>query len=174
MHWATPSGSGGHPLEVPVVDALLQAMRCLGPYDALASIESALHAQRLDEAGLGRLVALAPGWMLPCLARLDRGGQSGLETHSRLLLQDAGYRVRTQVHIPGTSPLDLLVDDCVGVETDGAKAHESRFMHDRSKDIVIEGWGIRVLRIGSPHIFESWPDTLATIERMVADARRRS
>ncbi|MDF1479057.1 type IV toxin-antitoxin system AbiEi family antitoxin domain-containing protein [Leifsonia sp. H3M29-4] len=173
VHWAGRHETGEHPLEVSIVDALLQAMRCLDHDDALACIESALHLRELDERGLRRLRELAPRWMRATLARLDRGAQSGLETHARLRLQDAGHRVRTQAIVPGAGPLDLLVDECVGVETDGRQFHEATFIADRSKDITIESWGIRVLRLGSPHVFDSWPDTLAAIERMVADARRR-
>lgn len=159
-------------IEVSPVDALLRAMRCLAPYDALASIESALHTGYLDESGLGTLVDSAPRWMAPVLDRLDRGAQSGLESHARLRLEDAGHTVVTQVRIPGAGILDLLVDDCVGVETDGSLWHSETLLGDRTKDIGVETWGIRVLRIGAPHVFRTWTDTMHAIERMVADAPR--
>jgi very-short-patch-repair endonuclease len=161
-------------LEVSPVDALLRAMRCLTPYDALASVESALHTGYLDELGLRTVIEAAPRWMTPALDRLDRGAQSGLETHTRLRLQDAGHAVMSQVRIPGAGILDLLVDDCVGVETDGSLWHAETFLGDRTKDIGIETWGIRVLRIGATHVFRTWPDTMLAIERMVADAPRRA
>lgn len=90
------------------------------------------------------------------------------------MLQDAGYAVVSQVRIPGAGILDLLIDDCVGVETDGSRWHAETFLGDRTKDIGIETWGIRVLRIGAPHVFTTWPDTMLAIERMVADAPRRA
>jgi very-short-patch-repair endonuclease len=163
-----------HGVEVSPVDAVLRAMRCLAPYDALASVESALHVGYLDEIGLRTLIDSAPRWMMPTLDRLDRGAQSGLETHARLRLQDAGHSVVSQVRIPGAGILDLLVDDCVGVETDGSQWHAESFLSDRAKDIGIETWGIRVLRIGAPHVFRTWPDTILAIERMVADAPPRA
>jgi very-short-patch-repair endonuclease len=154
------------------MDALLQAMSCLAPIDALAAIESALHLGRLSGEGLDRLLDLAPDRMTPTLERLNLGAQSGLETHARILLQDAGHEVLTQVEIGGAGILDLLVDDCVGVETDGEKWHRDRFREDRSKDVGVELWGIRVLRIGAHHLFREWPTTLRALERMIADARR--
>lgn len=171
VHWAATHGTAAPVGEVSAVDALLSVLRCLPPDDALASVESALRLGYLDERDFEILWSFAPQWARRILARRDSGAQSGLETHTRLKLIDAGHAVRTQVRVIGTSPLDLLVDECVGVETDGHKWHADRFMKDRTKDIVVEGAGIRVLRIGGPHIFETWPQTLATIERMIRDAR---
>ncbi len=177
VHWAATHGTPEpHTLharaEVAPIDALLQAMRCLSPTDALASVESAVHLRYLHETQLLELIARAPTRMKKTLDRFDSGAQSGFETHTRIQLIDAGHRVRTQVAVSGTSPLDLLVDESVGVETDGRRWHEDRFIADRTKDVVSEAAGIRVLRIGEPHIFVTWPRTLAAIERMVIDAQR--
>ncbi|MCA0217389.1 MAG: type IV toxin-antitoxin system AbiEi family antitoxin domain-containing protein [Actinobacteria bacterium] len=173
LHWRVAHGESGQPLEVAPIDALLQAMTCLSRYDALAAVESAVHLGYLGETDLGRLTKLAPQRMRVILKRLDVRSQSGLETFTRLQLQDAGHRVECQVPIPGAGVLDLLVDDCVGIETDGEKWHANRFHADRTKDVLIEAWGIRVLRIGRPHIFDEWPTTLAAIERMVAESAPR-
>lgn len=170
VHWSETHGDL-HSGEVSPVDAILSVMRCLSADDALACVESALHVGYVDERGFERAYSAAPQWARRILDQRDAGAQSGLETHTRLKLLNAGHTVRTQVHMPGTSPLDLLVDECVGVETDGRKWHADRFLEDRTKDIIIEGADIRVLRIASPHIFETWPRTLATIERMIRNAR---
>ena len=172
LHWRTAQGRE-HPLEVSPVDALLQAMTCLSAYHALAAVESAVHLGYLPAADLPRLLALAPERMRTVAQRLDLRSQSGFETFTRLQLQDAGHHVECQVPIPGAGVLDLLVDDCVGIETDGEKWHAHRFHADRTKDLLIETWGIRVLRIGRPHIFDEWPTTLAAIERMVAESAPR-
>jgi len=172
VHWSARLAQASHPLIVSSVDALLQAMRCLPPYDALACLESAMHTEYLDAAGLEMVLALAPLSMKGVLDRIDFGAGSGLETHARVKLVDAGHRVQTQVEIPGAGKIDILVDDCVALETDGKKWHgPERFMPDRTKDIRVEAWGIRSLRIGAAHVFEGWPETLATIERMVRDAQ---
>lgn len=155
-------------------EAIVQSVGCLDPIDWLACVESALHLGVIDTDTLGYIASTIPRRMHPVLSRLDPYAQSGLETHTRTRLQDAGHSVTTQVPIPGVGALDLLVDDCVGVETDGEKWHAGRFLADRTKDIMVESWGIRVLRIGPPHIFTTWAHTLATIERMIRDARPRS
>lgn len=178
LHWSATHGELSTDIlcartEVATLDALLQAAQCMDQNDFLASVESAVHLGFFPESELSELAALLPARLRPTLDRFDRGGQSGYETHTRVQLLDAGHRVRTQVPVPGTSPLDLLVDDCVGVETDGRRWHEDRFLADRTKDIITEGHGIRILRIAGTHIFESWPRTLATIERMIRDARCR-
>jgi len=171
LHWAAARPTDG--LEVHPEDALLQAMRCLPPVDALAALESAVHTGYLARIRLDVVLAAAPQYLLPTLSLFDGGGQSGLETHVRCGLIAAGHRVITQVRVPGVSPLDLLVDDVVGIETDGRQHHAESFLRDRTKDLVLEGYGIRVLRIGARHVFDEWPDTLATVQRMVRETRRR-
>lgn len=171
-HWRKPVGGPIHGLEVAPIDALLQAMACLAPYDALAAIESAVHLAYLPQDQLSTLIALAPERLQPVLARMNLLSQSGFETHTRLKVEDAGHSVECQVSIPGAGILDLLVAGRVGIETDGRKWHENRFEADRSKDIRVAAWGIPVLRLGRSHIFDSWPETLAGLERLLAEARR--
>jgi very-short-patch-repair endonuclease len=170
VRWSRTHGVATHG-EVSPVDAILEVLRCLPPEDALACVESALYLGYLDERGLQLVHSLAPRSARRILALRDPGAQSGLETHARLKLLAAGHTVRTQVPVPGTSDLDLLVDERVGVETDGRRWHADRFIEDRTKDIIVEGAGIRMLRIAPSHVFTTWPRTLATIERMLGNAR---
>jgi very-short-patch-repair endonuclease len=128
-----------------------------------------LHLAQIDERSLVILAATARASARRMLPRVDRDAESGLETHVRCRLQDAGFTVETQVHVPGAGRLDLLVNERVAVETDGRRWHEHRFLEDRTKDLRVESWGIRVLRIAPMHIFDEWPETLATIERMVRE-----
>jgi very-short-patch-repair endonuclease len=155
--------------EPGIVGALISASRCLDPVDWLACVESLLHLARIDERALEILAAAVRGSARPMLGRLDRDAESGLETHARCRLQDAGFAVETQVRVPGVGRLDLVVEGRVAVETDGRRWHEHRFLEDRTKDLRIEAWGIRVLRIAPVHIFDEWAETLATIERMVRE-----
>lgn len=173
VHWRRQFGEPVHPFEVSPLDALLQAMSCLSPYDSLAAVESAMHLGYLDQRDLDRLLDLAPDRMRCVLERMDLSSMSGFETHTRVQLVDAGHHVVSQVDIPGAGPLDLLVDDLVGIETDGRKWHGARFLSDRTKDIRVGAWGIPVLRLARPHIFEEWPETLATIEQLIAQTARR-
>lgn len=172
IHW---SGTvrGSDVLEVAPVDAILQAIQCLGPDDALASVESALHTGFLTEDQLDLVLLHSPARLHPILSRIDRGAQSGYETFARLKLIRAGFSVRTQGYVPGAGHVDIVIDDCVGLEVDGEKWHgPERFLHDRTKDRNAELQGVRMLRVGGFHIFEDWDKTLAAIQRMVSDAQR--
>lgn len=160
-------------LEVAAVDAVLQAIRCLGPDDALACVESALHLGFLNDDELDLVMLNAPARLIPALSLLDRGAESGYETLVRLKLIRAGLRVRTQVYVAGAGRIDILVEECVGLEIDGERWHgPERFVSDRTKDRNAELQGVRMLRVARPHIFEDWNRTLAAIRRMVSDARR--
>lgn len=171
LHWSATHAGSITPFEVSPLDALLQAIVCLRPDDALASVESALHTGFITEDELDELLLRAPDRLHPALAKLDRGAESGFETHTRLKVLRAGFRVESQFRVPIAGRIDLLVNGCVGVESDGEKWHgPERFIPDRTKDLICEGHGIRVLRIARPHIFDSWPRTLNTIRRMVNDA----
>ena len=166
VHW-----SEGWTGPVTVIEALLRATGCLGPIDWLACVESALHLGHLTDTGLAALVARTPRRLRRTLAKLDRGAQSGLETHGREKIHDAGHTTQSQFAVPGAGTVDLLVDGCVAVETDGEKWHEGRFHADRTKDIRVRAWNYPVLRIGRPHLFELWPETVAALEDMIRDAR---
>ncbi|MDJ0338430.1 hypothetical protein [Cryobacterium sp. PH31-O1] len=153
------------------LDAVLQALSCLDDVDALACLESALFMKFLTEDDLDELLRLAPDHLRSVLRRLDRGAQSGFETFTRVGFVRAGFRVETQFYVPGAGHVDMLVNGCVGVETDGEEWHgPERFLPDRSKDREVERQGIRVLRLARPHIFDTWHTTLETVRRMVSDA----
>jgi very-short-patch-repair endonuclease len=143
LHWgrlATPDVGA----RVSVVDAVLQAMTCLEPLHATATIDSAVRK------GLVRVTDLRPlatERELAILARVDGRADSGLETLVREPLLDAGLRVEPQHHIPGVADIDLLVEDCVAVETDGRAFHGGVVApRDRRKDAVVASFGITPLR----------------------------
>lgn len=169
IHWSDRESGRG---VVGTLDALAQAARCLPALDWLACVESALHLGGIDGDDVHLLAAAVPQRTARVLGLLDRGAQSGLETHAREKLRAAGHTTRSQVDIPSAGPIDLLVDGLVALELDGAKWHAERFLRDRTKDIRVRAWGIPTLRIGAPHVFESWAETLDVIELMIEDARR--
>ncbi|WP_167136976.1 hypothetical protein [Diaminobutyricimonas sp. TR449] len=148
-------------------------MHCLDDENAIAAMESAVHEGFLTPADVMRLATLAPRRLGDGIRRLEFASGSGNETIVRLRLQRAGFRVESQAHVPGMGHEDLLVEGCVGLDVDGRQWHgEDRFAIDRDRDIHVEGLGRRALRIRTAHITDTWPHTLAVIERVVADARR--
>lgn len=155
------------------MQALWRATRCLDGENALAAMESAIHEEFLTIEQVRRISRLAPRRLEPLVRQLDTNSQSGVETIVRTRLIAAGHRVVPQAPVPGMGHGDLLVDDCVNIETDGRAWHgEDRFTADRDRDLLAEGLGRRVIRLHSGHVFREWESTLAVIERVVADARR--
>ncbi|TFD06188.1 hypothetical protein [Cryobacterium sp. TMT1-66-1] len=171
IHWSRAFHCWAPVFEVSPFDAVLQALSCLDDVDALACLESALFMRFITEDDLEELLRLAPDHLRALLRLLDRGAQSGFETFSRVGFIRAGFRVATQFYVTGAGRVDMLVNGCVGIETDGEEWHgPERFLPDRSKDREVERQGIRVLRLARPHIFDTWPTTLETVRRMVNDA----
>jgi very-short-patch-repair endonuclease len=81
--------------------------------------------------------------------------------------------VVAQGYVPGLGHQDLVVDDCVGLEIDSREWHgEEQARADGDRDLRSEGLGRHVLRIRPHHVHETWPRTLAVIDRVVADALR--
>jgi hypothetical protein len=61
---------------------------------------------------------------MPRNLALDGNAMSGTETHMRLALVRAGYRVESQVFIASVGWVDLLVDGWYIVELDSRKFHD--------------------------------------------------
>lgn len=164
---------GGTAVRVAPLQALWQAMRCLDGENAIAAMESAIHKGFLTEVKVRRLGVLAPRRLQTGIRQLITTSESGNETIVRLRLAKVGYRVVAHGHVPGLGHQDLVVEDCVGLEVDSEAWHgESEREEDTRRDLVSEGLGRRVLRIRPEHIHQSWPSTLAAIDRMVRDARQ--
>ena len=96
-----------------------------------------------------------------------------MEDIVRLRLERFGYHVVAQGNVPGMGHEDLVVEDCVGLEVDSQRWHDgNRYTIDRDRDLHVAGFGRPVLRLRPAYVHESWQQTLAVIERIVADARR--
>jgi hypothetical protein len=173
VHWGRPRFGMETPWRASRLQSLWQAMHCLDEENALAAIESAIRLGFVDAAEVRMLVAHAPDRLRPWLRHLCHTSQSGNETVVRVRLQRVGYRVVSQGAVPGMGHEDLVIEDCVGLDVDGRRWHgEDRFVIDRDRDLRVEGLGRSALRIAAPHIWDSWPSTLAVIDRVVADALR--
>jgi hypothetical protein len=171
VHWSGgATAEPGARLEVPVVDALRQAMRCLPADDAVAALESALHLKEISGPELERLIREAPQRMQRVLAQVTPGAQSGYETKARLGFQRLGHSVEIQVPVAGVGHLDLVVDGVVDLEVDGKATHADTFEEDRRRDLGTELAGLRSLRIPAVWVDTHWNEVIAAVERMVADA----
>lgn len=160
LHWEdlVTSGSDGR---VGVLDAARQAIGCLEPHEAAATIESAVRHGILD---LGALRAVASAAELAVLRRVDGSADSGLETLVRESLRDAGLRVETQFRVNGVGDLDLLVERFVAVETDGRTFHGGAVAPaDRRRDAIVASLGLTPLRFDYAQIVYDRPSVLRAI-----------
>jgi very-short-patch-repair endonuclease len=155
-----PHGSRGHwrPLvdperserdHVSITDALLQAHRCLSLPAWIASVDSCVHLGRLTSVELGSLRNNLRARDAGALDLADAAAESGLESIVRVIARQLGFRVRSQVVIPGVGRIDLIVEDWIVIETDGSAFHDLPLAaRDRRRDAQLASLGRTVLRPG--------------------------
>jgi very-short-patch-repair endonuclease len=170
LHWAQRVGSRRGRIHcVSVVDALAQIVRCQPMHLAVASIDSALNQGLIDQRDLEVIAAALPQSLRACVVRSDGRAMSGLETIVRLLVQDAGLQVEPQVRFVGIGVVDLVVEGCVVVETDGRDFHETTEFQRRdfARDAAVVRRGYTVLRFNYQQVVHGASEVLETIESAV-------
>lgn len=151
VHWTRSHLRGAHDGgdHVGIVTALAQASRCLGPVAWLASVDSALHLNLLRASELSTLRRLAAPQCRRLIDLVDARADSGIETIERVIAHDLGFRVRSQVRVPGVGRVDLVIEDWVAVETDGSEFHDTALSpRDRRRDALLAARGMTALRPG--------------------------
>lgn len=131
-----------------VVEALIQAVQCQRPREAIATLDSAWHHGVVDEADISKIFADLPRRYRRLRALLDRRSESGPETIMRLLLRGLGHHVEVQVDIAGVGRVDLLVDGWLIVECD-SRAHHGGWeaqRRDRRRDLAAARLGYTTVR----------------------------
>lgn len=174
-HWAHPRfpGEAERSWLVSPMEAVWQAIRCLDEEHAIACLESAVHERFLTVDQVLELCRQAPARLHRGIREMEFTSGSGMETVVRRRLRHAGYRVVAQVRVAGIGDEDLVVEDCVALETDGEKWHgPDRFHADHIRDLKTEGLGRRSIRLTHHQVFNEWETTFAAIARVVADAQR--
>jgi very-short-patch-repair endonuclease len=153
------------------MEAVWRAIHCLDEENAIACLESAVHEGFITAEQLLVICAIAPEHLQAGIAEIEFTADSGQETVVRRRLRHAGFRVVAQETPRGVPAEDLVVEDCVDLETDGKQWHGmDRFQADRDRDLLYEGLGRRVLRITQRHVLYEWETTLVAITRVVEDA----
>nr|WP_146077627.1 type IV toxin-antitoxin system AbiEi family antitoxin domain-containing protein [Clavibacter michiganensis] len=178
VHWqransaqAGTARSWAHDWLVDPMSALRQAVLCLDDEHAIAAIDSALRKQVIRSRDLGPLFASLPRRLQQLRTELDPAADSGPESIVRVRMRRAGFVVEPQMGIPGSSDLDLLINDVVGLDIDSRAWHtgEEQISWDYGKTLQSFALGRPTLRILPHHIFDMWPSTLAAISRAVSD-----
>lgn len=154
-------------------DALVQHARFACEADAIASIDSALNKRLLTQRGLTDIFEVLPRRLRRLRHRVDGSADSGLETLFRLAAQAQGWRVETQVRIPGVGRVDLLIDGWLVVELDGAAWHDDDASQERDRrrdaDLILLGY--RWHRFRASQVLGEMPTCLAVIRTILASGR---
>lgn len=154
--------------------ALAEMFACTDAASAIASVDSALDAGRLDLAHLDLIRAWMPPSRRTLIDRADPDAQSGIETSVRLLLRSRRIRHRVQVHIDGVGRVDVLVGDRLVIEVDGRAFHTGdAFEEDRRRDFELVTRGYVVLRLSYRQVVHDWDRTRAGILALVARGEHR-
>jgi len=172
LHWSDPvDDAHARRAHVSTVDALVDAARCLPTPWLRASLDSAVRIGAIGSRGL-RLLQADPV-IHPLLARIDTSAASGLETIARELARHLGFAVRTQFAIDGVGFVDLVVEDWIVVETDGAEFHTgAAFARDRRRDAVVASTGRTPLRFSYAQLVHDPAVVTRALIAAVASHRR--
>lgn len=173
LHWDEQAVIGrGTKTVVELRDALSRVVRDENLETAVAAIDWALHSNRLDAHTFEKMLSSIPPRLRWIGDWVDARCESLPESLARTRLRLAGHRVRLQVKLGDGARIDLVVDDIVGLETDGEEFHRDRFLDDRRKDIQIVFANYHPFRAPAVMVFREWPVVLAGIEQAILDRRR--
>ncbi len=145
-----------------LMDILRQCIHCGTELEALTVVESAVVLKhctipelRAQFSGRGDAQARA------VIALIDPQSMSIVETIARYYLRKEGYSVQSQYYQKDVGHLDLWIDGILGLETDGAKYHNTPdgWSADLIRDNMLVIKGMWHLRIPARVVFER-PDLM--------------
>jgi very-short-patch-repair endonuclease len=134
---------------VSVPDAVMHALGCLPPVEALVILDSALREKDVSASELRkRIVGPDSVRRRGLLDLADGKAGSVIETVARIGIRSAGLPVQSQVYIPDVGRVDLVVDGWLVIEIDGYAHHASRdqFRNDRRRANLLAEKGFVLLR----------------------------
>ncbi|MBD7956455.1 type IV toxin-antitoxin system AbiEi family antitoxin domain-containing protein [Microbacterium sp. Sa4CUA7] len=175
-HWR-PLHRCPHPADasVEVFDALIQAIGCQDPADAVATIDSALHLRLLRADELDELFRHVDARKRHLRGLVDGRSEAGTETLVRLMLRAFRVTVDLQVVFVGVGRVDLVVDDWLVIECD-SRAHHSEWeaqRRDRRRDQALAARGYCVYRPIAEDILYRPESVVAALRGLLGRPRRR-
>lgn len=159
---------------VPLVACLVTLLRCLPAVDAVVTVDSAVRQRAVRVASLAtRLRGSGSVEARRRLGLVDGRSGSVIETLLRLAMRQAGLQVDCQVHIDGVGRVDFVVNGWLVVEVDGFEYHSTRdhYRADRRRANALARSGYRLLRCTYEDVVHRLPETMATIQAVVAQGR---
>ncbi|MFL6099664.1 MAG: type IV toxin-antitoxin system AbiEi family antitoxin domain-containing protein [Actinomycetales bacterium] len=143
-----PWGRG--PGRLVALDAVLHDCTiCLPLPEAVAVVDSALRAGRVDASDLSRITRAGPrsARSARVMSLADPAAQSVLESVARVQLRlDGQVDVASQVYVDQVGWVDLVVARWLVLELDGWAHHRETFREDRRRDAELTRLGFVVLR----------------------------
>jgi len=169
LHWDDRDvASRGTATSVDIRDALVRVVVDEEFETAIAALDWALHTGQIDRIDFERVVHHLPANRRAIRDWVDERCESLPESLTRTRLRLLGYAVDIQVRLNDFERIDLVVDECVGIETDGKKYHLETFDADRTKDVDITIADLHPLRPSADMVFRRWPRIVLAVERAIA------
>lgn len=166
--WRTSGGYSLHPIEY-----LRHLVSCQDRGSAVATLDSAVHLNRISDADLRQLRASVPAVHQRTLDLVDGRAESGVESTARLGFLAAGLPFEVQVVVTEDVRVDFVIDGVIVVEVDGSEFHSGHeaFVADRKRDAFLNALGYRVLHFTYAMILFDWPSVLSTITMVLRRER---
>ncbi|MBH0054006.1 hypothetical protein I6E74_07460 [Salinibacterium sp. SWN139] len=156
LHWDPPAISEtGTNWHVGILDALRRVILDEDLETAVAAIDWALHAGRIDAFDFERLFLALPRHKRWIRSWVDGRCESLPESFARTRLRREGHRVAIQVPV-GFKRIDLVVNGVVGLEIDGRQFHAHTFEEDRLKALEITIAGFHAMNVSAKMVFTQW------------------
>lgn len=173
-HWRA-SQAPRQALMADLVEALVQAVRCQGPREAIATLDSAWHAGLIDEHGLSLVFSRLPRRFHPLRRLLDPRSESGPETLTRLILRTLDCEVELQVRIAGVGRVDFVVDGWLIIECDSEEHHSGwqEQKRDRRRDLAAARLGYTTVRLLAEDVFFRRDEVREALQDVIAHRPRR-
>lgn len=169
LHWdAQELSERGTAASVGLRDALFRVVLDENLETAVAALDWALRTGALDVFDFEALILALPADYRHIRHWVDEACDSLPESLSRTRLRLCGHTVVSQVWLDSREQIDLLVDDCVGVEVDGEEFHLARFEKDRHKDATITIEKFYSFRPSARMVFDEWETVLLAIETAIS------
>jgi hypothetical protein len=172
LHWDDDGVAGrGTAVAVDLRDALVRVVLDESFETAVAALDWAVHTGRLDRIAFELLILRLPEERRGIREWVDGRCESLPESLARTRLRILGHTVDIQVRLGDIERIDLVVDDCVGMETDGREFHLETFERDRRKDLDITIARLHPLRPSARMVFHDWPRVVRAVDAALANRR---